>query len=125
MVVLEVPNGPRILCYSSNYSTLTVGSLTEQHSGPTDGKTKWQTFKEWSRVHSVLLWNCLRCSNVCDPILLMDSVVVEGVAYMCVAGTRRVLVYKIQSSGALSGDWLDKPTVHKCGRSILCAKLRY
>lgn len=90
-----------------------------------EGKTKCQSFEEWSHGHSMLLCNHLKCRDVCEPILLLDSVVVEGMAYLCVACSRRVIVYKVQSSGALSGDWLDQPSVHKCGRSVLCAKLKY
>ena len=120
----------KLICFSSGseYSSLSVCSLSEQRNVISTAKDFFSTFEEWSRAHSLLKIARLTTCAVPEQVEQIESVVIGGKkTYLSVTCAHHVMVYEVPvaQSSAASCRWIRNPVTHKFPSKILHTKLRY
>lgn len=114
------PECPLLLCTcvsKESHSLLTICRLSEELQGGLIG---------WNCANSLPTCIKLECRKTPQTVKHLDSAVIHGVQYLCIACSNQVMVYELPSSPeAMSCKWMDHPVIHKSSCKISHAKLRY
>lgn len=126
---MVLPESPMLLCYSWGHdsnSTLIICSLSEQSQVGQKEASQYQTFEDWSQVHSMLRCTKLMSCKMDQQVEQIDSEVVGGAAYLCVTCTRQLRIFEIPLlKTSITCKWICQPVIHESPSKISHSKLRY
>ncbi len=117
-----------MLVFTTDAFSLSIGILLEKSVDILSEKlNEHNSFVEWSTAYSALSHSAVKIYEMPEAIVALDSAMVGGQPYLCVAYLHDVMVLKVPPCNPTHQEqWIKQPYIsHRSRFKISHVKLRY